>query len=59
MYLILCYVNLCIQRGWTPLLIACAKGYANVVKELLQHQVQLEIENNVSQQGTMVMYMYM
>jgi hypothetical protein len=41
---------LCIQKGWTPLLIACAEGCVNVVKELLQHQIQLEIENNVSQQ---------
>ena len=39
-----------IQQGWTPLLAACAEGYADIVKELLQHQIQLEIENNVSQQ---------
>jgi ankyrin repeat protein len=41
---------LCIQIGWTPLLIACSEGCADVVKELLHHQIQLEIENNVSQQ---------
>ena len=34
--------------GWTPLLIACAEGCNSVVKVLLEHRVQLEIENNVS-----------
>jgi hypothetical protein len=43
-------VQLYIQIGWTPLLAASSEGYANIVKELLQHQVQLEIENHVSQQ---------
>ena len=40
--------NIPVQKGWTPLLHATLEGYSNVVKLLIQHQVQLEIENNVS-----------
>ena len=40
--------NIPVQNGWTPLLISTLEGYSNVVKLLIQHQVQLEIENNVS-----------
>ena len=47
--LIIDNVSHLLQKGWTPLLAACSEGYPNVVKELLQHPVQLEIENTVSQ----------
>ena len=35
------------QTGCTPLLNACDKGFSDIVKLLIQHRVQLEVQNHV------------
>ena len=37
-----------IQRGQTPLYIACANGHDKVVQALLDHGVQVDIPDKVS-----------
>ena len=37
-----------VQNGQTPLHIACLKGYDKVVQALLDHGVQVDVPNKVS-----------
>ena len=38
------------QRGYTPLHLACQKGKFEVMKFLIEHRAQIDMQDNVSNQ---------
>jgi ankyrin repeat protein len=43
-----CDLFICVQDGWTPLHLACARGAVGLVSELLAAGAQVNVQDQVS-----------